>query len=53
MTTPININDNADKFLTDAQLNEILRRQMAFDNCETSARLLEEVLAELEQLYSK
>jgi hypothetical protein len=48
----INTNDEADKFLTDVQLEEVLKRQIAFENGETSARPWEEILAELEQRYS-
>jgi hypothetical protein len=53
MRPSIDINDEADKFLTDAQLKEILRRQIAFENGGTPARSWEEILIELEHVYSK
>lgn len=52
MTTPIDINDEDDIFLTEEQQKESLRRQAEFESGKTTARSWEEILAELEKLYS-
>jgi hypothetical protein len=51
MATPINTDDEAEIFLTDEQQKELLRREIAFNNGETTARPFEEVLVELERKY--
>lgn len=52
MNKPLNNDDEAEIFLTDEQQKELLRREIAFKNGETTDRPFNEILKELEQRYS-